>query len=63
MDGEIFDGENPPFFEKRYQKGYLNNPKNRLSKIEAIRQKLKKLYSAYPRLGLRPNKNYQIRVY
>ena len=59
MDGEIFEGENSSFYEKRYPRGNLNKPKNRLSEIEAMRQKLRKLYSEYPMLGLRPNKAYQ----
>ena len=55
VDGGIVSEDKPSVLEKRYLTGYFK----RMTQIEAIRQKLRKLYNAYPRLGLRPNKAYQ----
>ena len=55
VDGGIVSEDKPSDLEKRYLTGYFK----RITQIEAIRQKLRKLYNAYPRLGLRPNKAYQ----
>ena len=55
VDGGIVSEDKPSVLEKRYLTGYFK----RMTQIEAIRQKLRKLYNAYPRLGLKPNKAYQ----
>ena len=55
VDGGILHEGTSSALEKRYLAGYVN----RMARIGTMRQKLRKLYNAYPRLGLKPNKAYQ----